>query len=148
MKKFLYISLALAAFLLIAPERSFACSCIMLDEPLNKQIESAFTEANAVFSGEVVEVRESADDSYSVEVTFKTAKTWKGDALKTITISTGQNSAMCGFNFEVGKTYLVYAHGEAGKLSTTICTRTAEFKTSGDVKQLNKLKKKKKAKNS
>lgn len=148
MKKYLFLAVMAAAFLMVTPERAFACSCLVTDEPLKEQIENAFTEASAVFSGAVVAVKRSADDSYSVDVTFKTKKTWKGRSLKTVTISTGQDSAMCGFNFEVGKTYLVYAHGGSEKLSTTICTRTAELKASDDEKQLNKLKKKKKAERS
>lgn len=144
MKKYLYISLALAAFLFIAPERSFACSCMVTDAPLKQQVENAYTEAAAVFTGEVISVIDSADDSHSVTVRFKVAKSWKGGSAKEITVTTGKDSAMCGFNFEVGKTYLVYAHGKADELSTTICSRTAEFTKSGDAKYLKKQKSKKK----
>ncbi len=58
MKKYIYISLALAMFLFASAERSFACSCELNLEPMKKQVQGAFAYADAVFSGEVIEVRE------------------------------------------------------------------------------------------
>lgn len=146
MKKYLYISFAIAAFLFAAPESSYACSCFVpLADSVEKQVENALDEAAAVFSGKVVEVTPTTDDSYSVNVKFKVTSKWKGVSDKIVVVNTGQNTAMCGFNFEVGKTYVVYAHRIDSGLSTTICSRTAEYRKDGDAKYLKKQKKKKRA---
>lgn len=146
MKKYIFAAVAFAAFMFVAPSSAMACSCMVTDDPPAKQVQNAYGEATAVLAGEVISVTDSADDSYSRKVTIKVAKSWKGGSAKEITITTGKDSAMCGFNFEVGTSYLIYAHGDAAKLSTTICTRTAEFKADGDAKHLDKLKKKRKVK--
>ena len=143
MKKYIYISLVLGIFLFASAEKSFACSCMVTPEPLKKQIQNAFTGANAIFSGEVVEIKESATDNYGVLVKFRVSKSWKGESTQEITIRTAKDSAMCGYNFEVGGKYLVYADGLKDNLSTTNCSRTSTFNPKGDVKYLDKLKRKK-----
>jgi hypothetical protein len=65
-----------------------------------------------------------------VSVTLEVTTTWKGIAEKNVVVHTASDSAACGFNFEVGESYLVYAYrtGEEGAkdrtLATNICTRT------------------------
>ena len=144
MKKYIYISFALAIFLFLSAEKSFACSCMVTSEPLKKQVENAYSEAETVLSGEVVEIKDSPTDKYRVIVKFKVDKSWKGAATQEITITTEKDSAMCGFNFETGKTYLVYAFGKKDELATNNCSRTSSFSQNGDLKYLDKLKRKKK----
>lgn len=143
MKKYLYISLALAMFLFASAERSFACSCVFSAEPVKKQVEEAFLSSEAVFSGEVVEINESPTNKYDFIVKFKVAQVWKGEAVTEMTINTSKDSAMCGYSFEVGKKYLVYANGKQDRLATSNCSRTSVFSRKGDVKYLAKLKRKK-----
>ncbi len=143
MKKYLYISFALLIFLFASAEKSLACSCMVTPEPLKKQIQKAFTGADAIFSGEVIEIKKSSADEYNVLVNFKVAKSWKGNVGKEVTINTAGDSAMCGYGFEVGEKYLVYANGLKDSLSTNICSRTTVFSPKGDVKYLAKLKRKK-----
>ena len=61
---------------------------------------------------------------------------------KEVTVSTGSDSALCGYNFEVGQSYLIYAGGvDVKNLQTNICTRTAKFAAAkADVKVLGKAK--------
>ena len=48
-------------------------------------------------------------------------------------IFTGANSAGCGFDFVVGKTYVIYAYmNEIGELWTNICTRTVSLEQAGE----------------
>ena len=143
MKKYIYISIVLVIFFLVSAEKFFACSCLVTPEPLKKQIQNAFAGADVIFSGEVVEIKDSASDNYSLIVKFKVAKYWKGGPQTEITITTAKDSAMCGFNFETGKTYLVYAFGKSENLSTNNCSRTSFFSKKSDVKYLDKLKRKK-----
>ncbi|MFD1927183.1 hypothetical protein ACFSFY_03790 [Sporosarcina siberiensis] len=102
-----------------------ACSCVM---PPSADV--ALSEATAVFSGEVVEVKKNKKDNGKT-VYFKVREVWKGIDSTTISVFTGNDSASCGIDFAVGKEYLVYAHtldsnGES-ILSTTLCDRTAEL---------------------
>ena len=56
---------------------------------------------------------------------------YRGDKQKPMRLSTGLGGGDCGFDFEVGKQYLVYAFkDEAGELSTNICTRTTRLEKS------------------
>lgn len=118
----------------------FACSCeTMPDIPIERQVKDAYTKSSSVFVGKVVQVNKLND--YSVLVKFDVEKSWGKTFQKKISISTASHSAMCGYEFQVGKKYLVYASGENNKLSTTICTRTASVVSNKDVVVLNKIKK-------
>ncbi len=99
----------------------------------------------AIFSGEVIEVIKKPD-VYFVEVKFKLDKSWKNELKDAASITTGRGGGDCGYEFEVGKKYLVYADGDKNKLSTNICTRTSVFESNKDVAFLNKIKKIKKSK--
>lgn len=144
MKKALCISFALTVFLFFAAGKSFACSCQASPDPLKKQIRGALSYSQAVFSGEVIEIKESTIDKYSVLVKFKVTQIWKGNFGQEITITTPKDSAMCGYNFETGRKYLVYANGSKENLLTTNCSRTSTFSSKGDAKYLDRLKRKKK----
>jgi len=110
--------LLLAVF--IKSEPVYACSCIMPEPPQESLENSA-----AVFSGSVTSVTERGNEK-SINLTTDTF--WKGEAVSDVTLSTPRDSAGCGFNFEIGKTYLIYAHeNEDGSLGTTLCSRTHEI---------------------
>jgi hypothetical protein len=145
MKKAIYISLALAIFVLASAKSSYACSCIASPAPVKEQIRGAFSYADAVFSGEVVEIKESPAEKDTLLVKFKVAKSWKGNDQPELTIKTARDSAMCGYNFMVGQKYLVYASGAGDALSTNNCSRTTTLGSKDDTKYLDKLKRKKKS---
>jgi hypothetical protein len=72
--------------------------------------------------------------------------TWKAAEGKEVVLYTANDSAACGYNFEKGKSYLVYAHsqkrGEEKVLGTNICTRTALLSDAKeDLKELGEGKK-------
>ena len=60
-------------------------------------------------------------------VTMRVAETLKGTASDVVQVFTGRGDADCGYRFEVGRSYLVYAsrQKDTGDLSTGICSRTA-----------------------
>ncbi len=138
MKKSIYISLALALFVVASAEKSFACSCAASLEPEKKQVQQAFMNSRAIFSGEVLEINESSADKNSLLVKFKVAKLWKGELKNEISITTNKESSMCGYGFEIGKKYLVYANGLKNDLFVENCSRTTNMSNKGDVKYLNK----------
>ena len=99
-----------------------ACSCIPPGPP-----EESLEGATAVFAGKVVDidkpfVKTSFMDMMKVE--FEVSKVWKGPAYTTIFVQTATPGASCGYPFEKGKEYLVYAYGTENTLSANLCSRT------------------------
>ncbi len=133
-------SIIFSAFLIaLTASDIFACSCYPQEDiPIEKQVKNAYTKSSSVFVGEVVEVIKKPN-VYSIK--FKVEKTWNKKLQREITISTAKDSAACGYKFEVGKKYLVYANGESNNLATNICTRTASAEANKDIAFLNKIKK-------
>lgn len=138
MKKLIFISLFTFIVLIGTAQNSFACSCAISDKPLKTQVKDAYANSTAIFSGEVTDI--TAKDEWTVIVKIKVAKSWKGKVAKNITISTSKESSLCGYSFEVGKKYLVYANGTNQALSTTNCSRTTEASNKTDIKYLDNLK--------
>lgn len=68
---------------------------------------------------------------------------WKGIKDKMVTVETGLGGGDCGYGFQEGESYLIYAYrtngedGKPGPLRTNICTRTRPLsKAKGDIKAL------------
>lgn len=65
-------------------------------------------------------------------VTMHVSRSYHGRQRETITIVTGYGEADCGFDFETGKEYLVFADTASdGHLFTSICTGTAPLEQAG-----------------
>jgi LPXTG-motif cell wall-anchored protein len=82
-----------------------------------------------VFAGQVVTldapsgVMSSSADP--VRVTFVVSDVWKGSVPSTAVITTMRDSASCGYSFEQGQEYLVYATtNDAGEMEVSLCSRT------------------------
>lgn len=61
----------------------------------------------------------------TLQVTFDTLKFSKGAEQRQVLLTTGLGGGDCGFEFEIGKKYLVDAYAdESGQLSTGICSGT------------------------
>lgn len=117
---------ALMAGSFVWQSNASACSCI---EPPG--IEEELERSDAVFSGKAIEVDEkpSLFSASTRSIVFQVAQVWKGPAQSQIKVKTGQGGGDCGFEFNVGQEYLVYAvksdmYGANG-LTTIICDRTA-----------------------
>ncbi|MEZ4700611.1 MAG: hypothetical protein R2834_09810 [Rhodothermales bacterium] len=106
-------------FLLLAfaPAAAYACSCVMPGTPAAERNQAA-----AVFSGRVRSIVE-IDDRLIVRIDVD--KSWKGISDGEVVVTTATNSAACGYGFEKGKSYLIYAHAFDGAgLSVNLCSRT------------------------
>ncbi len=140
MNKIIFTIFFFAFFTILNVSSIFACSCVLLEsDSIEKQVREAYTNSNAVFVGEVVEVIEKPD-TFITEVKFKNVKSWKNKFKDAVSITTGRGGGDCGYNFEVGKKYLVYTDGDKNKLRTNICTRTSAFESYKDIGFLNLLK--------
>lgn len=125
------LSLALVALL---PDCASACSCATLPSTPQETLSSS----EAVFSGEVVAFDKPPPFTTTIEgttmtviggggpkatVTLRVSEVWKGPRQQTIEITTEADSGVgCGYPFEEGREYLVYAAGK--DLSVHLCSET------------------------
>jgi len=115
-----------AIHLLITPNLALACTCDLPQKgkTLRQEISEAREKSKAVFVGKVVEVVSDPRNFYVV-VKFKVESSWKQGYSDEVAVRTGRGGGDCGYHFEAGESYLVYAYSsEAKKLETNICQRT------------------------
>lgn len=115
----------LAAALLVllsGAESAHACTCASSGSPAE-----ALERADAVFAGKVTSIKFKGTSPYRlssvhpVEVEFRVSQVWKGPLQETLTVETENSEISCGYEFEKGQTYIVYAtDGYTG-----LCSRTA-----------------------
>lgn len=111
-----FLILAFAAVpVIFSTPKAFACSCVQPRPPAQALEESA-----AVFTGRVVDVEPVVSGS---NVQFSVDRAWKGVSSTSVKITTSQIGGACGYPFDEGTKYVVYAHGSES-LETSICTRT------------------------
>lgn len=119
------LSCALACSLLslLTPAPGHACKCML------QTVEQAKEQAAAIFEGHVTELASvpvQGDPSFTqARATLKLVRVWKGlDKTETVEVTTASETAACGFPFEKGQSYLVYAgSGEQG-YTVSLCSRT------------------------
>lgn len=105
------------------------CTCMSPKRPTCE----VWWQTSAIFVGRVTRIRtvsEQTSDGKKVSklVNLRIDERWQGvQGLRDVEIGTGAGGGDCGFDFEQGETYLVYAGQSAvtGRLETGICTRTA-----------------------
>jgi len=123
MKKQFRMSLLLAALVwVLVPLSGAACDCGYAGAPCK---------ASTVFVGRVVKIsaidlKTASGDHYEDRlVSFEVERSYRGLTTKTAEVLSGRNSD-CGYRFQEGVRYLVYAyaHSPTAKLTTSICTRT------------------------
>ena len=120
-----------------------ACSCAAPPDP-----QQALQEARAVFRGRVTGIKDQEFDTarygtlHKNIITFEADTVWKGPQQSQVTVETGPDSALCGYPFEVGHNYLVYAGNNYythGALETGLCSRTRELVSPGIQEELDAL---------
>lgn len=71
------------------------------------------------------------EDVATMLVTFEVMHSYRGVQGPLVDVETGLGGGDCGFGFEIGRQYLVYAdRTESGQLSTGICDATAPIEQS------------------
>ncbi len=124
--------------LLLTASVALACSCIQPSPP-----QESLEQATAVFAGRVTNIEKPFISTSSLDpitATFDVSQVWKGDITQTVAIRTAQDSASCGYPFELGQEYIVYAWADPdhpGELNTGLCSRTnLLFQAQEDVQAL------------
>jgi hypothetical protein len=105
---------------LLPPLPAYACSCVAPGSP-----EESLRLSDAVFSGRVRSVKLSRSGDFEEHrVTFQVQSIWKGSVTASIELLTAPDTGGCGFPFEIGRSYLVYAHAAEGTLRASLCSRS------------------------
>ena len=125
------LALVLASTLAVAtPCTGAFCRCAP-----RAPVSAAVEQAEAVFSGVVLSTSGERDpaqpERWPVEVTLQVTRRWKGPSADTLVVRTGEGGGDCGYPFQVGAEYLVYASGK-DVLYTGICHRTRLVLTAGE----------------
>lgn len=123
MKKFVFLSFLLLVF----ADESNACSCA--GDPMPCE---SYWKASAVFLGTVTNSTTTKTNSKPGEYDFNNRvfrftidKGFRGVQGKEVEIRTGYGGGDCGYGFEIGRQYLVYAYqDDSSRLVTGICSRT------------------------
>ncbi len=131
---------------LLTPSLSLSCSCLSVGTALQEQKSST-----VVFLGQVSSIEQrsaqmdksaftrawewtkallgaaspSESENRYNRVGFKVKRTIKGAAKANIELSTGLGGGDCGYEFELGSDYWVYARGTNADLTVSICSLTS-----------------------
>ncbi|MGY6587003.1 MAG: hypothetical protein ACXIUB_01810 [Wenzhouxiangella sp.] len=114
--------LGLTGLMLFFPISALACSCQPGLSPADE-----FERVDAVFAADVIAVAASPDNPFIVEARLAVGEAWKGQVALEERLETFSEPELCGFSFQPGQQYLVYAVLEDGPepfLSTNVCLRT------------------------
>jgi hypothetical protein len=122
--------LVAASILFLTPSIGSACTC-GLPYPirtLKQQVSEARRLSAGIFAGEVVEVIDNPEALYVV-VKLRVIESWKPVTAKEATVYTGRGGGDCGYSFQIGENYLVYAYKyNKTVLGTNICQRTQKLR--------------------
>ena len=98
---FASVALLVTSLVALLPDHAYACSGGGSPDSAQEIVKEQLEESRAVFSGEVQDI-----DEDNGKVTLQTISVWKGPDRDTFEVS---NSDMCGYQFEEGQEYLLYA---------------------------------------
>lgn len=122
---------------IVQPQSSYACSCAQISS-----VEDALHMKTAVFSGKVVKVNENEkgkkviSSADPVEITLEVDRVWKGEVGRSQIVYTAIGEESCGFTFQMGNEYVVYAHSKTSngneQLETHLCDRTGLLAAASD----------------
>jgi hypothetical protein len=104
-----------------------ACSCIQLGGP-----REAYGRAALVFEGRLID-KAGDEEQGNLPHNFAVTRVWKGPVAPLITVYTGSGGGDCGYGFDIGETYLVYASywEYEATFMTSICDRTRPIGQAG-----------------
>ncbi len=130
-KKFIP-ALTLIIFCLFEAQTAYGCSCAPAPSPRRALREAAAVFVGEVISKEVFDIKDEFGTQPIVRVRFRLSRIWKGVEGSEAVVHTSAFEPACGYTFEQGRKYLVYAypdHWKLGVLATGICNRTRRIES-------------------
>ena len=114
----------LAALLFLKPTAAFACSCVSFGSPCAEA-----GSASAIFVGTPLSVEKAPK---GLRFHFRIEMPIQNIDGKTADVTTPPDEAACGYPFELGVKYLVYASGGRGVYGVSLCSRTGPLESRRD----------------
>lgn len=114
---------------------ALACSCRPYEST-----EHAFRQADVVFVGRVANLTSfDVESQTSTRAELTVRKIWKGEG-REITVLTAGSTAACGFPFEKGQQYLIFAYDTGENVSTNLCSGSKNLSQAGhEIMDLNDI---------
>ena len=111
---------------------AYACSCASLSPSQQAQM------ADVVFLGTVTSINVPSGPQINSDspeqVTFDVSSVQKGSLGQTTVVSTSMSQGTCGYPFQVGSQYIVYAQSGGGQLATGLCAGTNQYGSTPNVR--------------
>ncbi|MGH2793005.1 MAG: hypothetical protein ACRDKG_01755 [Actinomycetota bacterium] len=114
----LLLAALLVTGVLVQVQPAAACTCAVSTVP------EQLAEASVVFTGMVGALGTASDGG--VLATFDISALYKGDTGRRVRVNTAANGAACGIPFAPEATYVVFAVGTPGALTTGVCNGTTD----------------------
>lgn len=89
--------------------------------------------SDAVFAGTILDRIDPHAGSRTIStgtiITYPVAvhQIWKGALPDTVEVGSARGGSSCGYPFEIGGTYLIFAHVHNGQLRVSLCSRTQDW---------------------
>jgi hypothetical protein len=123
----------------LMPDCASACSCgVPAGSSPRELVRQELSSSDAVFAGEVVDIDKPLLVTSSVDpvtVTFRVSGVWKGAERETLDVETAVSDASCGYPFDEGESYLVFAYEaetrNVGGLEVALCGSTTPVSEAG-----------------
>jgi len=124
----------LGGLLVLCPfAKARTCSCFQD----TSSTRDALDRYDAVFLGQILEItlrsagpRPDASGEEQVEgfdVVAKVLESWKGTSESRVVVHTGPVGGMCGYPFQAGQSFLIWASRSEDGLTTQLCDRTTQM---------------------
>lgn len=130
MRSFLIVALLVVASVALDPVPAEACTCM----PSGPPCEAAW-QTDAIFRARVVSVTRGPAQGNTPGariVRMQIVEAFTGVQGERLDVTTASDGAMCGYDFEAGRDYVVYARSSVSGFTTSICSRTRPVEEAGD----------------
>ena len=139
------MALVVVGFVALLPDCASACSCAIVGSQKDRA-KQALSDSEAVFSGKVVDLENTPNptmmegtmltiiggNAATASVTLRVSEVWKGSMHETVQLATVPNDGVsCGYPFEEGQKYLVYADEGQQGLKVGGCSATRPLSKAG-----------------
>ncbi|HIW33427.1 MAG TPA: hypothetical protein IAA29_11635 [Candidatus Paenibacillus intestinavium] len=124
---FVIVVLLLSGVVVGEHKSAYACSCSMSSGSFEEELASS----DYVFDGVVTNMvgesstTETYSSAYPVEWTFQVNGSWKGEVTEAMTIYSAASSNSCGYEFNKGTRYAVFAKNIDDTIEVSYCSKTS-----------------------
>lgn len=118
------VAIVFAGSLFVFPREAWACSCAE-----SGSVQENKSRSDAVFEGTAASVKPSSlflfgSPAKAVKASFQVNEVWKGQVAPFIEVLTVGSGESCGYEFQEGERYLVYATATGKSLEVSLCSGT------------------------